>query len=139
MAYSPLAYAIKLLARREYSAYELQNKLKVRFSDLSRLELETLLHQLQNAGYQSDQRFTEVMLRHKIQQGYGWRYIKQFFQQHAISSPLLKQALAEVQPDWKTLAAAMLAKRKHLKPDEPLEKRMRYLLQRGFNYDDVAE
>lgn len=62
--------ALNLLARREYSQYELKNKLLHKFSD-SAAEIDQVLERLTEQGLQSDERFVDMWLNSQIEKGRG--------------------------------------------------------------------
>jgi regulatory protein len=67
----PSAYekALGLLARREHSARELKNKLARRGFDAD--ENAVALERLQSKDFQSNARFGEMLVRSRIESGYG--------------------------------------------------------------------
>ena len=65
--------ALTLLVRREHSARELKSKLVRKGLDAD--ESAAALEQLQSKDFQSDARFGEMLVRSRITQGYGPRWI----------------------------------------------------------------
>ncbi|WP_372739208.1 regulatory protein RecX [Neptunomonas sp.] len=129
---------ISLLARREYSRAEIEHKYRDKYDAV---ELASVLDQCQANGYQSDQRFAEMLVRSKAGQGYGLLRILQDGKRKGLSETLLKDCIREQAPDWFELAAS-LCQRKFKEgvdtQDRKLyEKRMRYLLSRGFSYEQA--
>ena len=61
--------AMDFLARREHSEQELRQKLKARADDAD--EVEAALHKLKDEGLQSDERFTEAYVHHRVNAGIG--------------------------------------------------------------------
>ncbi|WP_293264027.1 regulatory protein RecX [Neptunomonas sp.] len=129
---------ISLLARREYSRAEIEQKYRNKYDE----ELLTrVLDKCQENGYQSDQRFAEMLVRSKTGQGYGLLRILQEGKRKGINESLLKECIQEQQPDWFELAT-LLSQRKFKektdKQDRKLyEKRVRFLLSRGFSYEQA--
>ena len=80
--------AIDLLARREHSFKELQDKLCRRFAAVELVELVELVEQQLNTlvadGLQSDRRFCEIFVRSKSGQGQGPQRISQQLRQRGI-------------------------------------------------------
>lgn len=129
---------ISLLARREYSRAEIEQKYR---DKCDAVQLASVLDQCQADGYQSDQRFAEMLVRSKVSQGYGFLRILQEGKRKGLSETLLKDCIEEQAPDWFEVAAA-LCQRKFKEgvdtQDRKLyEKRMRYLLSRGFSYEQA--
>jgi regulatory protein len=129
---------IALLARREYSRSEIEQKYRDKYDAVL---LERVLDHCQEAGYQSDQRFAEMLVRSKVNQGHGLLRILQDGKRKGVSEALLKQSIQMQAPDWFALAAELYQrkfKEKTDKQDRKLyEKRMRFLLSRGFTYEQA--
>jgi regulatory protein len=129
--------AINLLSRRECSRHELYQKLIVRTS--SDTYLLELLNQLTEAGYQSDQRFTESFLRSRINRGLGKMRIERELKEKGIDQDLVEQCL-EGDVDWFELAyESGLRKFQSLDLSDYKEKQkaFRYLAYRGFAMDQI--
>ncbi len=130
--------AIALLARREYSRAELEQKLRGRTPDASLLE--QALDQLQQDGYQSDQRFAEVFVRSRLGSGYGQMRIRQELQRKGIDRERIEQVLQDQEVDSRQLAQACHQRRfGETKPGDQKEyaKRIRFLVNRGFSFEDA--
>lgn len=78
--------ALDLLARRDYSRYELVCRLQ---QDNNQAELIALLDELATKGWQSDERFAQEYVRTHAQK-YGKQYLLQALAQHKIDKTLLK-------------------------------------------------
>lgn len=126
------ARATRLLARREYSAHELRQRL----TPLATAHhCEQLLHQLVAQDLQSDQRFAEMICRARVKAGYGASYIRQLLQQHQLTADIIERCLVEYQHDW----AAVAARTRRCKfGDQPpanfpeWARQARFLQRRGF-------
>ena len=130
--------AIYLLARREHSRKELKEKLIAR-SELINLDL--VLDELIERGYQSDQRFTESFIRMRSSQGQGMIKIRFELQRKGVDSELVAWAFEAADIDWFELAVDRY-KRKYkaaLAVDDYKEraKRMRFMSQRGFTSEQI--
>jgi regulatory protein len=137
-ASSPDAYrqALGLLVRREHSRAELQRKLRARGADPDAASnaLETLREQ----GYQDDARFAEMLIRTRINGGYGPLHIRAELGMHRIDPEIAQHALLEAAPDWGELATLALKRRygARVAADRAESlKRGQFLQRRGF---DVA-
>ncbi|BBB25123.1 regulatory protein RecX [Amphritea japonica] len=131
--------AIYLLARREHSRKELKEKLIAR-SEL--IDLDIVLDELIERGYQSDQRFTESFIRMRASQGQGLIKIRFELQRKGVNSELIASAFEAAEIDWFELAADRY-KRKYkaaLLANDYKEraKRMRFMSQRGFNSEQIG-
>lgn len=130
--------AITLLARREYSRAELEQKLGGRTPDAGMLM--QALDQLQQDGYQSDQRFAEVFVRSRLGSGYGQMRIRQELQRKGITREQVEQVLLEQAVDGRQLAQECHQRRFGCtapKDQKEYAKRMRFLVNRGFSFEDA--
>lgn len=131
------AQCIRWLARREHSATELRRKLTARgFRDE---QATAVVSELREAGWQSDARFAESFIRHRIEQGYGPARIRFELAQRGITNADL-DGLAAAEGGW--LAVAARAYRKRYGETAPggraeQDRRARWLAQRGFAYEDI--
>ena len=64
-----LSYVVNLLARREYSEFELRNKMQEKAFTEDEID-ETITH-CQKKNWQNDKRFAENYLHARSQRGYG--------------------------------------------------------------------
>lgn len=134
------AAAINLLARREYSRAEIWRKLSPRVEESALLE--RVLDSLQEAGYQSDERFAEVFTRSRLGSGYGAMRVRQELRHKGIASELVEQALEVEEADGYTQALDACRRRfGETPPDNPKEyaRRMRFLVNRGFGFDEAKK
>lgn len=131
---------VRLLARREHSARELQQKLQLRGFDHKTIE--KVLAKAQQLGWQSDQRYLEVWLRSCLARGDGIQKIRAAAAQKGIQGELLEQALQDQEPDWVEQCYERLVRRfGHTPPQDPKERNriMRHLMQRGYRLDQIQQ
>jgi regulatory protein len=131
----PYADAVRLLARREHSRAELRRKLMTRGHDAD--SVDTALERLAAQRLQSDARFAESLVRHRVQQGYGPVRIAAELRERGVDEP---ETASELVADWRELAREALEKRFGAAPPEDARawaKRARYLQSRGFPADLV--
>ncbi len=135
--------AMNLLARREHSFHELLQKLGEKFPDFSKDELLIpVLLQLQDENLQSDARFAEAYVRYRSTRGFGPQKIAAELYSRKLESDLLHSALYENGPDWSAMCAEVLGKKFRIKTNAPEAERsywQRFLLQRGFDQDDIRK
>ena len=132
--------AIHWLARREHSEHELRQKLsRLHPSEEAIVGIDLVLSKLQQAGYQSDQRFAESLLRWRFNRGKGPLYIKQELRQHQLSEEDCRFALEQYQEeDWQQLCYRVW-QAKYAKEGEKnastkeQQKQYRFLSSRGFS------
>jgi len=136
----PSAYekALGLLARREHSARELKSKLALRGFD-SEQNAEAL-ERLQSKDFQNDARFGEMLVRSRIEGGYGPRWIMAELRTHGIDEAAASVLIAAAEPDWPGLVRRQIRRRYGGKPAASLaerSKRVAFLLRRGFDGSTV--
>jgi len=136
----PSAYekALGLLARREHSARELKAKLSQRGFDAD--ENAAALERLQSKDFQNDARFGEMLVRSRIEGGYGPRWIIAELRTHGIDEEHASALIAAAEPDWPGLVRRQLRRRYGGKPAGNLAertKRASFLLRRGFDGSTV--
>ena len=130
--------ALGLLARREHSARELKSKLAQRGFDAS--ESAATLERLQSKDFQSDARFGEMLVRSRIEGGYGPRWIIAELKTHGIGESAVRELIDAAAPDWSARARRQLRRRYGSKPATNLaerSKRAAFLLRRGFDASTV--
>jgi regulatory protein len=101
--------AMNLLARREHSLQELQQKLQRRFADADLVA--QVLRVLREENLQSDQRYAESLLRQRLSRGYGPLRLRQEMRERGLDDAAIDIAHAAVQPDWFALAEAAYQKK----------------------------
>ncbi|WP_067867181.1 regulatory protein RecX [Neptuniibacter marinus] len=130
--------AIVLLARREYSKGELRKKLLLISGDI---DVESVLNDLELAGYQSDLRFVESFIRMRVSQGHGLMRIRFDLKRKGVDEALIEEVLEASEVDWFELAFE-LYERKYAISSKPLDykeraRRVRFMSQRGFSFDEI--
>lgn len=129
--------ALNLLARREYSQYELKNKLLHKFSD-SAAEIDQVLERLTEQGLQSDERFVDMWLNSQIEKGRGPVRIAYECRQKGIEH-LLEDAIQSKNVDWFELAAQCLRRKfSNITDQKEKARAFRFLSYRGFNPDMIT-
>jgi len=125
--------ALTLLVRREHSARELKTKLARKGLDADASA--AALAQLQSKDYQSDARFGEMLVRSRIAQGYGPRWIVAELKTHGIAEAKARTLIDAAEPDWPALVRDLVQRRYGAKPANLAEraKRANFLLRRGFD------
>jgi regulatory protein len=130
--------AMDFLARREHSAQELGRKLKARSDKMD--DVEAVLQQLQQEGLQSDERFTEAYVHHRINAGVGPLKIRYELRQKGIDESLVDTVLEPLNDQWDEMMYAQ-RERKYGSaiPGDYTErmKQARFLQNRGFSPESV--
>ncbi len=130
--------AYRLLARREYSCYELRRKLSPH-DDRGQLDL--LLDGLVSEGSLSDRRFADQLGRSRYQAGKGPRLLKQELRRHRLAEDIVQVVMSQYRESWRDLAADVRRKRfGTAAPDSYRDwaKQARFLQQRGFTADEIG-
>lgn len=127
--------ALSFLAKREYSQYELQQKL-LRYCD-DELLINELLLSLKEQNLQSNERFAELYVRSHTHRGKGPNWIRHQLMQHQISECLIEDQLNNPDIDWDSITRTVLAKKANLGDLKQLEysqkaKLFNFMQQRGF-------
>ena len=125
---------LRLLTRRDYSQLELLDRLAKK--GFSHTESQTIIDDLAEQGWQSDQRFAESYARYRIKKGYGPIKISYELQQRGVESFDFDTVVFDLADDWDDLLRQVYERKysdeKTLLSKEWL-KRSRFLQQRGFS------
>ena len=130
--------AMDLLARREHSFQELQEKLCRRFENCE--EVRHVLEELTGENLQNDLRFAESFVRSRTQRGQGPLRIAAELRQRGVDESLLSAVLDPDDISWVNSARAAQEKRFGAAPAEDRQeraRRMRFLERRGFSATQI--
>jgi regulatory protein len=125
--------AMDLLARREHSRRELQQKLAQRFSDNMLIQSE--LDKLCAERLQSDERFAEAYLHSREQRLYGPIRIKAELRERGIADAVIAKVFCDAAIDWRANLRKLETEKFGRKPPADLKekaKRIRFFQYRGF-------
>ncbi len=130
--------AMDLLARREHSAQELRQKLITR--EYNADEIEDVLQALKFDGLQSDLRFTESYVNHRVNAGIGPTKIRYELRQKGINDELADEFLQPLSDCWEAMMRQQRVKK--FGEDIPGDynarmKQARFLQNRGFSPESV--
>ncbi|MBE2896067.1 recombination regulator RecX [Pasteurellaceae bacterium HPA106] len=133
-----LHYAVGLLTRRDYSAYELAQKMQQKAIDEQTIN-EVIAH-CQQQRWQSDERFCHSFIRFRTRRGYGPLRIAQELKQKGIDGQLTALCFEEMNIDWFALAEQMFNKKFSTQPLDlkTQQKAWRFMASRGFHADHFA-
>jgi len=132
------ARVLALLARREYSRRELQQKLQQ--SGVPVMLADEALATLAAEGLQSDRRFAQSFVRERSLRGKGPVRIGQELRQRGISAELLDEVLEASDCDWSQLARAVAEKkfgRSAASTPQERARRQNFLAYRGFSSEQI--
>ncbi len=134
-----LQRACDFLGRREHSRKELQHKLARRCEDEALIE--ELLDKLADEGLQSDERFTESFVHHRVNNGKGPLKIQQELNQRGVDQNLISIYLDSEDVDWLTLAREVRTKKYGIEAPADYQKQAlqsRFLYSRGFSSEHIS-
>ena len=129
--------ALDLLARREYCADELRQRLKQ--YQFASDEIEQAIESLQRDNLQSDSRFAESYINHRINAGLGPLKIRLELRRKGVAGELIDEHLPEA-VDWDDLLKQQRIKKYgHEMPADYAQqvKQARFLQNRGFSPESV--
>ncbi|HEX6592558.1 MAG TPA: regulatory protein RecX [Moraxellaceae bacterium] len=131
--------ALAMLTRREHSRVELERKLGGLGAEAPLVA--EVLDELAERRLQSDDRFAEVLVRSRVQKGYGPRSIAADLRARGLDAEQVAAALAASGHDWSERCIEVRQSRfgRQL-PTDPREKarQLRFLQYRGFSGADCA-
>ncbi len=138
--------AIQLLSRREHGVAELIGKLSVaRQPDAllrgQRHEVAVkVVEELLQRDYVSDERFAEMTVRGRANQGRGPMRIRQELQQKKVPGEIAEHAMEAAEIDWFANAIAMREKKFGLGVVSDMKlkaKQQRFLQYKGYGFDHI--
>ncbi len=125
-----LVDAMRCLVRREYSAKALREKLLLKGH--SELVIEQTMTYLQVQGYQSEERFAMMWVRHRFDGGYGPLVIRSELAQQGIDSAMINEALCQI-ADW----SVSIASHRHKAARKSGAQQWAYWRRRGFSFEMI--
>lgn len=133
-------YVLNLLARRDYSYAELQAKMRAK--QVNDNEIEEILSNCQQRGWQNDLRCATHLVEQSYRKGYGPLKIKQLLQQKGLDD--FYSNLVEMgEYDWEDLAQQVWHKKfKHSTNQWDIkekQKAYRFMLSRGFLTEHIHD
>ena len=134
---SALNAAIRLLARREHSSFELKTKLMQRGIQAELSDMILKFVQLKN--WQSNKRYAESYIRTRMDKGYGPLKVQYELQNKGVDSEDISFGLLEQEDSWEEAALRLLKKRygsTRLLGGDRL-RCQQYLYQRGFTLEII--
>lgn len=127
-----------LLARREHSYHELQQKLRQKGAEPA--DIEVVLSALKDEGLQSDERFTESFINSRARRGYGPSRIRAELIERKVDEILIESYLDEQNSTWIERALAVINKKSGGEIPKDYAQRvklMNFLQYRGFTHAQI--
>ncbi len=134
----PYPLAIKLLARREHAARELERKLRDKGFDAAAVQ--GCIARLQRERLQSDERFTEVYVSSRTGRGYGPLRIRAELAERGVDDEIVQRHLDASAEQWRRLADEARRKRFGARLPQDYQERARqarFLQYRGFSGEQL--
>jgi regulatory protein len=131
---------LRLLAMREHSQRELLDKLALR--GYSRADVEPIIAEFAEQGWQDNQRFAECYARQRMIKGYGPLRIRYELQQRGIAELDLEQLAEDNVGGWLNSLLQIYENKFDQQPKLSRAewlKRSRFLQQRGFSHDMIKQ
>jgi len=131
---------LDLLSRRDYSRHELFTKLAIKAADHD--ELDILLDDMTERGWQCDLRFARQFIVSRSYRGQGPLRIRQELRQRGVATMNIENAFDDSDIDWQQLARETATK-KYSSEKENQDKLkhkaqvFRFLMYRGFSSDQT--
>jgi len=135
---SAKSVAVRLLSRREHSAFEIRDKLQKR--DFDESEIAQVIVELQQGGWLSDERFAEAYIRMRQLKGFGPIRIAMELNERGVDEIIVDEYLHTDDEVWQqTLEQQYLKKYKNkaIADYNDKAKRIRFLQYRGFPLDQI--
>lgn len=137
-----LNYVITLLARRDYSEYELRCKMQEK--SFNKRQIDFAITQCQARNWQNDRRFVENYLNFRAQRGFGAKRISlELLQLKGIEQDLIDDVLSDSEVDWGEIAENVLQRKFPQYRSEvdfkTKQKIWRYMLSHGFYSEEFED
>ena len=135
---SAKSVAVRLLSRREHSAFEIRDKLHKR--DFDEAEIEQTIIELQHGGWLSDERFAEAYIRMRQMKGFGPIRISIDLNERGVKESIVDAYLQADDEAWQQVLEQQYLKKYKNKPVVDYNdkaKRIRFLQYRGFSLDAI--
>jgi regulatory protein len=129
--------ALRSLARREHSARELNSKLRARGYEAD--VVQDTVARLADRGLQSDERYAEQLVQHRVAQCHGRMRIEAELRAAGVPDAIARAALEAAGCDWSELCHRLQQRRFRAPPAdrEDWARQYRFLAARGFSHEDI--
>ncbi len=137
---SAKSVAVRLLSRREHSAFEIRDKLLKR--DFDSEEVDRVIIELQQGGWLSDERFAEAYIRMRQLKGFGPVRIAMELNERGVKEHIVDDYLHADDDSWRQTLEQQYRKKYKDKPIDDYNdkaKRIRFLQYRGFVLDVIYQ
>ncbi len=132
------AFAYRLLGRREYSVFELEQRIRRKWPQAT--EIMVLLDALVEENLLSDERYVESFVRFRVQRLQGPLKIQAALGQKGVSDALVTRELDARSHEWPDLAVQWLDRQNTGVMDFDAKKKYyRRLISRGFTHGQAMD
>lgn len=130
--------ALEYLGKREYSSYELGQKLKAYAEESD--DIPALLEDFKSRGWLSDKRFTDQLV-HARKSKFGSAKVVSELREKGVADELIANAVANLKVSELDNALEVWRKKFKAAPDNRKEwaKQARFLQSRGFGFDVIKK
>lgn len=130
--------ALRLLGRREHSARELKSKLRARGVEAD--SAGEIVDGLAESGWQSDERYAEMLVRSRVGQGHGPQRIEAEMRVAGIGSEAIRAAMDAAEVDWDEVIRRVWERhfRTPATDAQERQKQYRYLMGKGFDSATIS-
>jgi regulatory protein len=135
---SAKSVAVRLLSRREHSAYEIRGKLLKR--DFDEAEVEQAIIELQKGDWLSDERYAEAYIRMRQQKGFGPIRISMELNERGVKERIIEAYMYAGEESWQQTLLKQYQKKykdKDIEDYNDKAKRIRFMQYRGFTLDMI--
>lgn len=137
---SAKSVAVRLLSRREHSAFEIRDKLLKR--DFDEQEITQAIVELQQGGWLSDERYAEAYIRMRRLKGFGPVRIAMELNERGVKESIVDDYLHAGDESWQQTLEQQYRKKyknKSIEDYNDKAKRIRFLQYRGFTLDLIYQ
>jgi regulatory protein len=137
---SAKSVAVRLLSRREHSAYEIRDKLLQR--DFDEAEVKQAIVELQQGDWLSDERYAEAYIRMRQQKGFGPIRITIELNERGVKESIIESYMYAGEESWRQTLLRQYEKKYKNKDVEDYNdkaKRIRFMQYRGFTLDMICK
>lgn len=130
--------ALNWLSRRDYSEAQLSQRLSRQGGEAA--DIEKVIAWCKTENYLDQQRFISMLVRSRVNKGYGLSYIVQECRQQNISREQVLQCAIELEIDWFAVAQQLYQKKygqSTVTEYKDKFKRMAYMQRRGFSNEQI--
>ncbi len=131
-----LSFALKKLARRQYSVYEMDRLM--RYKGYEGKEIETVIKKLLSLGYLNDKALAESLLElYTLHKPHGKMKLKAKLLQKGIPEDIISLQMEKFDPAMERETALTAARRFLIKNEPDQQKLARFLARKGFSQEVI--